>query len=343
MQGRLVQRNFFSTPAARPVLFLGLVGFAPDEALRIESQLQLAPLGGVQWRLSCFQEADAWILNGARTRVLADDCVCVDPASERDTPVRLRLSDVDRPVAFSRPLANAAFEPKCSFDLDSVSSLMILLAKFSQLLRPRAMLLALADLLTQHAAGIRRRSRVYHLMCDNRLVAVVDVQGDIGVLPDATLGELARASWIPRPDPAGYVPDNFARKSIAGLLWTYARRTDRDLLPERYRHAPIHLKRVPLIAQRLFGDAQLYVLRELSEAPRTFGQLCDSATFSAQEIARALTAFYLVGSVTSSAQHADAARRAAESSTWPWWMSQHPDSVPAALDFHASGAMRLSH
>jgi hypothetical protein len=341
--GKTVLRRIpFFAPAARPVLFLGLMGFTPDEAARIESQLQLTPVGGVQWRLARFGDADAWVVNGARTRMLAEDEVCVDPPSTQEEPVRLRLRDVDRPVAFSRPLASSDFEPACTFDLDSVSSIVILLAKLSQWLRPRAMLLAMADLLTLHAAGIRRRSRVWHLACDNRLVAVVDLQGEIGVLPDATLGDLARASWHPRPDAAGYVPDNFARKSIAGLLWEYAGRTQRDLLPARYRDVPIHLKRAPLLGHRLFSDAQLFVLRELSQAPRTFADLCASAKFSAEEIARALTAFYLVGSVTSSVPRADGARDAT-ASIWPWWMSQHPDSMPSVPDFTAPGALPLAH
>ena len=42
--------NISPTPAAPPVLLLGLVGFTQDEARRIESQLHLAPVGGVHWR-----------------------------------------------------------------------------------------------------------------------------------------------------------------------------------------------------------------------------------------------------------------------------------------------------
>ncbi|MEJ6020936.1 hypothetical protein [Ramlibacter sp. PS4R-6] len=338
-----MRRLPFFAPPARPVLYLGLVGFTPAETRLIESQLELAPVGGVHWVLAPFAGADAWMINGARTHVLAPDEVCVAAASPAEDSVRLRLAEVDRPVAFSRPLADADFEPACTFELSSVSSLVILLAKFSQWLRPRAMLLALADLLTLHAANIRRRSRVWHLTCDNRLVGVVDLQGDIGVLPDATLGDLARASWLPRPDAAGYVPDNFARKSIAGLLWEYAGRTQRDLLPARYRESPIHLKRAPLLGYRLFNDAQLFVLRELAQAPRTLAELCASATFSAQEIARALAAFYLVGSVTSSSKRADAAHRESAASVWPWWMSQQPESVPGVPDFTAPGALPLAH
>ena len=322
--------SHFFHPAARPVLCLGLVGFSTSDCEHIASQMHLAPVGGVHWRVTRYAEADAWVVNGARTRLLAEDEVCVDAASERDAPVRMHLRDVDRPVAFSRPLADARFEPACAFDMTSTGSLVVMLAKFSHWLRPRAMLFALADLLTHHAPGIRHRSRVYHLTCDSRLVGVIDLQGDVAVLPDATLGELARATWQPRPVAAGYVPDNFVRKSLAGLLWEYAGRTQRDLLPARYRQVPIHLKRTPLLGHRLFTDAQLFVLRELADAPRTLAQLCAPEKFPAHEIARALTAFYLVGCVTSRAERAEASRRDPHTSVWPWWMSQHPEGAQAA-------------
>jgi hypothetical protein len=305
--------------------------------------MHLAPVGGVHWRVTRYADADAWVVNGARTRLLAEDEVCVDAASERDAPLRMRLHEVDRPVAFARPMSDARFEPACSFDMQCTGSLVVMLAKFSHWLRPRAMLLALADLLTLHAAGIRHRSRVYHLTCDNRLIGVIDLQGEVAVLPDVTLGELSRASWQPRPDAAGYVPDNFVRKSLAGLLWEYAGRTQRDLLPARYRQVPIHLKRTPLLGHRLFSDAQLYVLRELAQAPRTFADLCAGEKFAAHEIARALTAFYLVGCVTSRAERAEASRHDPHSSVWPWWMSQHPEPSHAATAVRVDGALHAAH
>jgi hypothetical protein len=338
----VLTRHIFH-PAARPTLFLGLVGFTPSECEAISSQMHLAPVGGVHWRVAAYQQADAWVVNGSRTHVLSPDEVSVQGASEAVAPLRMRLPDVDRPVAFSRPFAEETFEPACSFDMRSTGSLVVMLARFSQWLRAKAMLLALADLLTQHAAAIRRRSRVYHLVCDGRLVGVIDLQGDIAVLPEATLGDLARASWSPRPDAAGYVPDNFARKSLAGLLWEYAGRTQRDLLPARYREVPIHLKRTPLLGHRLFTDAHLYVLRELAKGPRTFAQLCAADKFAAQDVARALTSFYLVGCITSRQARADASRHEPYPSVWPWWMSQHPQHPARAGGAHAAGELHPAH
>lgn len=331
----------FGAPNLRPVLVLGLVGFSLQQRQRIQSQLKIVPVGGVQWRIGSFAEADAWLASGARTCIVSDDEVVIDPGDGDVEPVRLWLPQVDRPIAFSRPFASADFEPACAFDLESNTSLLIMLAKLSQWLRPRAMLLYLADLLVENAGRVRR-SRVYHLMEDSRLVGVVDLKGEIGVLPEATLGDIAGASWLARPDSAGYVPENFAKRSTRELLWEYAGRSERELLPSRYRNAPLMLRRAPVLAQRMLSDAQLFVLRELSQAPRTFAQLCASARFPAGEITRALAAMYLVGSVTSTPERAGAPQRDAGASGWPWWQSSHGDSIAITPDLTAPGALPMA-
>lgn len=79
----------------------------------------------------------------------------------------------------------------------------------------------------------------------------------------------------------------------------------------------------------MFDDAQLFVLRELEQAPRTFEDLC-GGLFHRRAIEVALTAFYLVGSITSSPARAEAAHRKAQASVWPLSMSQQPEG-PRAL------------
>lgn len=329
----------FSASAQRPVLVLGLIGFTSQERHRIQSQLEIAPVGGVQWRIGNFADANGWLASGERTRVIADDEVVVDAGDADAKPVRLWLPQVDRPIAFSRPFASSEFDPAVSFELNSNTSLLIVLAKLSQWLRPQAMLLYLADLLVQNA-GRMRKSRVYHLMQQWRLIGVVDLQGHIGVLPEATLGDIAGASWLPRPDSASYVPENFARRGTRELLWEFAGRSERDLLPARYREMPIALRKAPLVAQRLMSDAHLFVLRELAQAPRTFAQLCTSAPLPASEIARALAAMYLVGAITSLTESANALlSRDGEASRWPWWQSSQGQGVSVAQDFTVPAAL----
>lgn len=322
--GSPVSNPLHFTSSLKPVLTLGLIGFAPLESQRIVQLAKEGPVRGIQWSLGDFADSDAWLASGARTRVLAHDEVAVDAcgSASGEAAVRFWLPKVDRPIAFSRPFACKDFEPACSFDANSASSVLIVLAKFANWLRPRAVLLYLADLLTRHA-GHMRKSRVYHVMAGHRLVAVVDLKGDVGVLPDVSLAEIAKAAWLPRPDSAAYIPDNFARRGTRELLWEYATRTERDLLPASFRTAAISLRTAPLLSQHLLTDAQLFVLRELKESPRTLRQLCAPGRFSASDIARALMALYVVGSVTSAPARAAAPDRYRDepATDWPWLVS----------------------
>jgi hypothetical protein len=170
-------------------------------------------------------------VNGARVRIRREDEIEVDGGTE--SPVRLQLSNVDRPVAFATPLPSE-FEPACTFDPDSFSSLTVALAKFASWLRPNLMLLQVADVLVHKYASLKR-SQVYHLMADSRLLGVVDLKGDVGVAPQTTSASLASAMWQPRPASAGYVPESFARRSTRLLLWEYAAHASHDVLPRRYR------------------------------------------------------------------------------------------------------------
>ena len=318
---------------ARPTLVLGLVGFSPAAAQKVRERVNGIPVGGVQWRLGNFSEADAWLVNGERTRVIAEDEVLVESDAPGEAGVRFWLPQVDRPIAFSRPTED--FEPAYAFELDCPSSLPVLLTKFAHLLRPRAMLLYLADLLAQNAPRLRR-SRVYHLMSSHRLVAVVDLLGQSGVLPAVSLRELAEAAWVCRPDSAAYLPDSFARRDTRELMWEFASRSRRQLLPRRYKGVPLLLRKTPVLPQRLFTDTQLFALRELAKGPRSFEQLCASAGFGDTEVERALSALYLVGAI---ANPEKARRRREEApSRWPWMNSEQ---VAAALkaEMSAPGAL----
>ena len=70
-----------------------------------------------QWQLGRFADADAWWLDGSRTLLLPNEHLRVQPAVPSGRSVQLALADVDRPVAFTLPLAAAGFQPAVTFDL----------------------------------------------------------------------------------------------------------------------------------------------------------------------------------------------------------------------------------
>jgi hypothetical protein len=322
--------------ATHAMLTVGLLGFDDARARELAEDVGRAAIGGVHWRTGPFRSADAWLVNGARVRIQREDEIEVDGGTE--APVRLQLSNVDRPVAFATPLPSE-FEPACTFDPHSFSSLTVALAKFASWLRPNLMLLQVADVLVHKYASLKR-SQVYHLMADARLLGVVDLKGDVGVAPQTTSTSLGSVIWQPRPASAGYVPESFARRSTRLLLWEYAAHASHDALPRRYRSSRLYLRHAPMLPQSAFSDSQLLVVRELSREPLTLDELCARSTAPQAEIERALTALYLVGSITSSAQRAQPKVAAAEpASSWPSWLTSQMPNTAGWLDVTAPGAL----
>ena len=222
----------------RPTLLLGLIGFSEEEQQAIAAQL--LPSGEVRWEIiSDLTEADAWLGYGGRTRLVANDQVLVDAAQFGNTPVRLTLPKLDRPIAFSTPLADQNFKPAWTFDL-SPMSLLRMLAKFSRWLHTRVALLHLANLMIQNAPKLHGR-RAYHVVgADHRLIAVVNLHDQTGVLPDASLADLERALWLPHAGSASVIPEGFATRNTQDLIWEFSTRTGCNLMPARFPRRPIH-------------------------------------------------------------------------------------------------------
>ena len=93
-----------STPASKPtpeqpILWLGMSGFAPEQRPVLEESLTRSP-GSPSWRTCAFGDADAWLVNGSKLRVMPDGNLKVAPGLPTERALNLNLSEVDRPVAF---------------------------------------------------------------------------------------------------------------------------------------------------------------------------------------------------------------------------------------------------
>jgi hypothetical protein len=301
------QQHFAGTasiPMERPVLSLGLVGFTAEQEARL-GELVAGPWPSLpSWRLGNLSDADAWWVNGSRTQVLADGNLRIASGVPGGRSVRFSLAEIDRPIAFSQPLAPADFEPAYHFNMEAIASMHQVLTKFGHWLRPLASQLCLASQLIGREKELG--SRVYHVSVDGRLLAVVDLQGDVGVLPTAAPTDFDHAEWQARPESARYVPEGFRRVSMPQLVWQYAVRSSRDLLPVRYRVGRIYFRRPPRLDHHLLKDSHLLLMRELAQAPGAFEELQYRTGLAAGPLARELAALYLVGSITSNPRRAPA-------------------------------------
>ena len=307
------------TPLELPVLRLGLVGFAPAQHALLQSALANVD-SGMSWQIAKLSHADAWCANGSCTEVLPDGSLQIGSTAGGARPVRLNLDESDRPIAFSLPLASKQLRDVTTFHLTSPASIRAILDRFDGWLRPMAVQLCLASYIAEHNLDLN--TGVFHVIAKGRLQAVVSRNG-VGVLPIADPGEVIDASWAHRPPFADEIPRHFLRIGFAQLMWQYAMRTDRDVLPARFRTGLIYWRAPPQLPNRLLGDTHLIMARELSQAPSTFRELGERTQLPDAQLARCLGALYVVGAITTD-------RRRASSAAQPQ-AGTHNESVLASL------------
>jgi hypothetical protein len=318
----------------QPALWLGMSGFSPQERAVLEGSLARAD-GLPRWQPSPFQDADAWWVNGAKVRLMPDGNLKVAAGLPTERALSLHLPEVDRPVAFALPLAGDDFEPHCTFDPVSVPSIEGVLAQFDHwlwLIRAR---FVLGAEIIRRADQLRRG--VYHVGHSGRLLAVLDFQnGKAGLAPHVHPVELWEADWQKRPAGAQHMPETFLQLTPAQLTWTYVRRTQRDMLPQRYRSLTIHYRHVPGVPLRWLRDSQLMVLRELSAEPATLEALRQRTGLPLATLEHDLSCLYYAYAITTTKSKAARPSAPAES---------QPNSSGPGLDsfFRGEAPSRQPH
>ncbi|MBI5279110.1 MAG: hypothetical protein HY854_21930 [Burkholderiales bacterium] len=316
----------------RPVMRMGLIGFEDDTHLRELLSLRAATC---QWERGPFIEADALWANGEHAQLVRGRFVRVPSYDPTRPATLLNLKEVDRPMAFTLPLPNPDVIPPAVFNPYSADSVDAILTKFEAWLLPLAAELALAQRLAELRFSLT--SPVYHLALHHELVGVVDLEGDVGLLPGITPGQVAAAEWCGRPAGAHAIPGHFSRSSIAQVMWQFSTRTQEDLLPPRYRQVVIYFRGPPRVPQRLLRDSHMLLLGQLNSRPQDLAQLQASTGLSEREVAYALAALYFAGSITT---HRGKTAWVPRSATAPTRVASPGPGVPSSLlddDPHEAG------
>jgi hypothetical protein len=314
-------------PIELPLLRLGLAGFSAEQQELAQRVLERSAPGHVAWQLSPFADADAWWLFGGRSTMVSQGVLRVAPGAPTARSLQINLADVDRPIAFALPLAGPHFENASRFDLAQPAQAKAVLEKFSVWLQPLVAQFGLASCLIDHYSALG--PGVFDVMLDGRLIGVVDMRGQVSVLPTAGPAEFADAMWRRRPS-ADHTPEHFLTTSVSHLMWQYAVRTKRDLLPTHYRTGPLYFRRPPHLPQRLMKDAHLLLLRELATVSGSFPELEQRTGLVGNQLARPLAALYYVGAITSNPKRAAHSTRRADSADST--ASAHSSVMPSMLD-----------
>jgi hypothetical protein len=286
-----------------PILRIGLVGFSLDQQERLREMLARENKTRLAWELARVNEADVFMVNGARTQLLADGTLRVASGVPAGRSVQFAMAELDRPVAFGLPLAPRNFEPDLQFNPSSMASVTAVLARFETLLAPLIAQFCLASQVVDQEGSLG--AGVYHVTSDaSGLVAVVNLRGQVCVQASATADDFEDAIWTRQADEAEPIPDHFTRTSLSHLMWQYALRTTRDILPQRYYSDLLYFRRPPRLPQRALSDGHLLMLRELAYSPATFEDLQQRTGLIGPDLSRTLAALYLVGAITSNPKRA---------------------------------------
>lgn len=287
----------------QPILGLGLLGFSEPIGLRLQEWASQTPDGWPLWRACDPHLADAWMIAGDAVEVLGRDEVVIRHPFGSGERLTLNRAEVDRPLAFATPLPEG-FVSAEFFEADSESSVRQRLQRFEAWLRPLRTQFALgAELLAR--LDQYRSGGVVHVSLNGKLLAVIDLpRWQAALSIPARPVDLSMAQWTQGPSLSRDVPPSFIRLSLNRVLWSYSVRTQRDVLPKRYRELRMYLRRVPRLPAHWFDEAHLVLMRELMTQPATFSQLRDRVGCTDQELSRWLGALYHGGALTTDAESA---------------------------------------
>lgn len=289
----------------QPVLRLGLLGFPEAVGQRLQGWAEQTQHGWPRWRLSDPHLADAWMIRGAAVEVLGRDAVVIHHPHGSGERLTLNRAEVDRPLAFATPLPEG-FASAEYFGADDEKSVRHRLQRFEAWLRPLRSQFALGAQLVERIG--QYKGGVVHVTHDSKLMAVIDFDRWLaGLHIPARPVDMAMAEWFRRPALANDIPASFMRLPLHRVMWTYAERTLRDVLPARYREKTIYLRRIPSMPVRWFDDLHLRIMRELMMKPVTLDVLQERTSMPATDLAHHMASLFFAGAVTTDP---DSARRA---------------------------------
>ena len=292
----------------RPIFWLGLAGLAPPQRALLTACLPHDPSSLPAWRVAKFSEADAWCVSGEAAE-LTDEGHLRVPDSRRGQPdIVIDFGKIDRPLAFTKPLAWEELQPLDQFDPASERAVQMTLKKFETALQPLRAQFSLGAMIHRSLPDLAPAA--YHLAHGATLLAVVDFAlRHVFYLPELSPLQVEQAVWLPRPKmAAGANPATakFAQAPLTEVMWQYAQRTATDVLAEQFRTGAIRLRHPPRVPKGLLKESQLTLLRMLSIRPTSVQDLLQqNASFNAAQLGRDLAGLYFDGAIASA--HVDVA------------------------------------
>lgn len=283
----------------RPIFWLGIAGLSPPQRAALLGFLPYEPGSLPAWRVAKFEEADAWCVSGQAANLQQDGVLAIPDSRRAAPPLQLQLEAVDRPLAFTTPVASQEIEPLTTFDPESERAVQMMLKKFEVWLQPLRAQYFLGALLYETLGGLRHA--VYEVVHQSVLLAVVDLpRRRVDYRVDASPVQLEQASWTQRAGSTDGLPPRFKRSGVSEVMWQFAQHSSVDLLPVGYHTELIRLVRPPQVPVSWLKESLRTVLQALEAGPTSMSQLQKSGLNPGQ-LARDLASLYFDGAIATAA------------------------------------------
>ena len=280
----------------RPIFWLGLAGLSPQQRAALVSVLPSQPTSLPAWRVAKFSEADAWCISGAAARLNDDGTLVIPDSRSAESELLIQLDEVDKPLAFTIPLAAPEIELLTTFEPESEHAVRMVLKKFEAWLQPLRAQYFLGALLHQRLDSLSHA--VYELTHQSVLLAVVDIPGQrIDYLVDASPVQLEQALWALRTPSPDKVSPRFKQMGLREVMWQFAQHSAADLLPAAFKTDAIRLLRPPQVPEAWLKNSLRTVLRALGAGPTSLAQLRQSGV-NPEQLVRDLGSLYFDGAVS---------------------------------------------
>jgi hypothetical protein len=184
------------------------------------------------------------------------------------------------------------------FDQERMLFLSALQLLQEQLQVPASFYVLASEFVERHRAGEFKGGMV-HVHAGESLLAVVDFPKlGLWIRPNAHYLEFEAAAWLNRPSSAN-APPGYKFMNLEAALWAYGRRTPMELLPERYEHQKIVLRRFPRLNLGNFSDEDLAVIAQLRAAHGIRAkELCSQLGMNFIHLWRILMCLFITGAIT---------------------------------------------
>jgi hypothetical protein len=294
-----------------PILNLGAVGFSAAQrtalsAILLAQQSQnrnaKSGAGHCAWQLTDYREANALVLNLARSEEGPDKILRFYSDPAHPNPIGVVVSELTVPFAIAHKSAarpDAKLTPATHFvDLENYDSVVAVLEHLEAQLDALRNIFAFAQHISERRSDLDIR-KAYHLVRRTGLVALIDLpQHTVWLRDGITPVDLANCIWQTQPPDNNTPGDGFTPWTLEEVFWIFAQYSHQNKLPQRYLEHTIYFRHRLRVRASLVQPRQLELLEQLSRTPLQYKDFRDIPNVQMHRLMHDLYAFYMCRAIT---------------------------------------------